>query len=121
MRNVTCFACGITGHLKRNCPTLQRQATESLASVRQPTKAGSSMKREGVPRAVGRAYNITPDEARDDPKVVTGTFLVNSHPAHVLFDSGASDCFVSLRFAKSLQCAFYTIDKPFYVDTAGSV
>ncbi|TLX69919.1 hypothetical protein E9993_22690, partial [Labilibacter sediminis] len=121
MANVTCFGCGVMGHLKRNCPTLQAQATESLASVRQPVKGGSFVKKEGVPRAVGRAYNITPDEARDDPKVVTGTFLVNSHPAHVLFDSGASDSFVSLRFASYLKHALHAIAKPFYVDTAGSV
>ncbi|TLX68551.1 hypothetical protein E9993_23220, partial [Labilibacter sediminis] len=74
-----------------------------------------------VPRAMGRAFQITPEEAREDPKVVSGTFLVNSRPAHVLFDSGASDSFVSTRFTYHLQSPLQSIKKPFYVDTAGDV
>ena len=33
------------------------------------------------------------------PDVVSGTFLVDSHDAHILFDSGATFSFISLDFA----------------------
>src|SRR4051812_1845735 len=104
------------GHLQRNCPSVQKQVSESHGSVQQPPRASAPTKTQGVSRAAGRAYQITPEEARDDPKVVSGTFLVNSQPAHILFDSGASDSFVSLSFARNLRHAMHSIPKPFYVD-----
>ena len=52
---------------------------------------------------------------------MTGTFLVNSRPAHILFDSGASDSFVSYEFAHSFQIACFVLAQPFHVDTAGSI
>ncbi|XP_019167882.1 PREDICTED: uncharacterized protein LOC109163587 [Ipomoea nil] len=46
---------------------------------------------------------LTLSEARtSDSDVVVGTFLVQSVPATVLFDSGASNSFVSLRLVKKL-------------------
>ena len=39
-------------------------------------------------------------EADTDANVVSGTFLVNSNPAYLLFDSGASHSFTSSTFAK---------------------
>lgn len=50
-----------------------------------------------------------------------GSFLVNSRPTHILFDSDASDSFLSHEFAHSFQIACYTFAQPFHVDTAGSV
>jgi hypothetical protein len=41
---------------------------------------------------------VTAEEAAEAPDVVLGTFLVNSVPARVLFDSGASHSFVTERF-----------------------
>ena len=38
------------------------------------------------------------DEAQNDPNVVIGMFSVNSFPASVLFDSGATHSFVSSGF-----------------------
>ena len=40
------------------------------------------------------------DEARECPKIVMGTLRVNSVPASILFDSGASHAFVSQQFAR---------------------
>ena len=39
------------------------------------------------------------DKAEEAPDVVLGTFPVNSIPAKVLFDTGASHSFVSKTFA----------------------
>ncbi|XP_019104877.2 uncharacterized protein LOC109134918 [Beta vulgaris subsp. vulgaris] len=43
------------------------------------------------------------EEAEADDTVIIGTFPVNSIPAYVLFDSGASHSFVFASFAKSLK------------------
>jgi len=43
------------------------------------------------------------EEFRAAPDVVAGTFLVNSVPALVLFDSGASQSFVSLAFSRHIS------------------
>ena len=37
-------------------------------------------------------------DARKDPNVVTGTFLLNNHYASILFDTGADLSFVSTEF-----------------------
>ncbi|XP_057250670.1 uncharacterized protein LOC125494322 [Beta vulgaris subsp. vulgaris] len=47
-----------------------------------------------------RVYNMTHSDADVHPDVISGTFLVNSGPASVLFDSGASVSCVSNSFAK---------------------
>jgi hypothetical protein len=41
-------------------------------------------------KAKARAYAMTIEEAKKKPKVVSGTFLLNSIPTSVLFDSGAT-------------------------------
>jgi hypothetical protein len=46
----------------------------------------------------GRVNHMTSDEAQQAPDVVLGMFLASSHPASILFDSGASHSFVSLSF-----------------------
>nr|GFC74325.1 hypothetical protein [Tanacetum cinerariifolium] len=44
-------------------------------------------------------YQLGAVNAQEDPKVVTGTFLLNNHYATVLFDSGADRSFVSTKFS----------------------
>ena len=48
--------------------------------------------------ARGQVNLISAEEAQEAPDVVLGTLSVNSHPATVLFDSGASHSFVSEFF-----------------------
>jgi hypothetical protein len=45
-----------------------------------------------------RLNYVTAEEAAEAPDVILGTFLVNSVPAKVLFDSGASHSLVTERF-----------------------
>ena len=49
-------------------------------------------------------------EALDD--VVIGTLLINSMPAHVLFDCGVSHSFVAKKFAKYLYMSLEWTDHP---------
>ena len=46
----------------------------------------------------GRVNHVTAEQAQDASGVVLGTFLVNSKPATVLFDSGASHSFITEQF-----------------------
>jgi hypothetical protein len=46
----------------------------------------------------GKVNHMTSDEAQQAQDVVLGMFLTSSHPATILFDSGASHSFISLSF-----------------------
>jgi hypothetical protein len=41
---------------------------------------------------------VTTEEAQQSQDVVLGMFFTNSHPATVLFDSGASHSFITSKF-----------------------
>ncbi|KAJ9544516.1 hypothetical protein OSB04_024223 [Centaurea solstitialis] len=69
-RDRTCYTCRVYGHRHSNCPNAKHE--ESKASVPQPVARGSSAQKEEVPRARARAFQITAEEAREDPDVVTG-------------------------------------------------
>jgi len=63
----------------------------------------------------GRVNHVkleTPKEALD---VVVGTFLVNSCPATVLFDTGASHTFISVQFFEKHSIATCTMQNTMIV------
>jgi hypothetical protein len=78
------------------CPEPQRAATQSGS---RPCPSGRNPKTQAH-NARGRLNHVTAEEAAEAPDVVLGTFLVNSIPARVLFDSGASHSFVTEHFVK---------------------
>lgn len=58
------------------------------------------------------------EEAKEEPDVVVGTFLVNYMPDLVLFDSGASHSFVSLKFSKGFSITIGNLDNPLKLEIA---
>ncbi|KAI3814386.1 hypothetical protein L1987_19140 [Smallanthus sonchifolius] len=105
LKDVKCQVCGLFGHLTKNC----RKAGQS----------GSGKEREQEQqKARTRAYALTKEEARGNPDVVSGTFLVNDECAAILFDSGASKSFISNAFSRKLDCCINTIVKAFSVQIA---
>ena len=57
----------------------------------------------------------TGEGAKAESDVVTGTFPVNSLPALVLFDTGATKSFVSLSFCKNFSLVKGRLDEPLEV------
>src|SRR4051812_31472392 len=98
-----CFKCRQPGHISRECPQRQNQLVVHPAgrgNVRGNNRT-PNYKNGYAAHARGHAYNIDAEEAQDQLAIVMGTLLVNSVPATVLFDSGASHSFMVEAFALS--------------------
>ncbi|KAI3744341.1 hypothetical protein L1987_57420 [Smallanthus sonchifolius] len=93
-----CYNCYKPRHFSRECPELKQQTENTGEGSR---VAENEVKRIEAPKPRGRAFQITIEEAKDVPDVVSGTFLLNSLPTCVLFDTGASKSFISLKFVNS--------------------
>ncbi|KAJ9544413.1 hypothetical protein OSB04_024120 [Centaurea solstitialis] len=94
-RGKACFECGSFNHYRNACPKVNQRP---YANQAQPANQGN---RGGLAR--GRAFMIGAEEAKQNPDVVTGTFLLNNYPATVLFDSGADRSYVSLEFRPKIN------------------
>ncbi|KAI3704115.1 hypothetical protein L1987_74328 [Smallanthus sonchifolius] len=92
-----CYECGDPNHFHDQCPRLINA-------------------RQGGAR--GRAFNINANEAQANNDVVSGTFLVNSQYASILFDTGADKSFVSLNFEPLLAKTRSQLEKTFTVEIA---
>jgi hypothetical protein len=88
-----CFKCGISGHLTRECPNKPSA-----------TGAGSQSRPQGQQNyTYDKVNHVTTEEAQQAQDIVLGMFLPSSHPAIVLFDSGASHSFISSLFVVKHQ------------------
>ena len=68
----------------------------------------------------GCVNHVTAEEAQTALDVVLDTFLVNSVPTSVLFDSGASHSFVSESFAAMGELLFAPLLVPLLIRSPGS-
>ncbi|KAJ0843597.1 putative transcription factor interactor and regulator CCHC(Zn) family [Helianthus annuus] len=91
-RNQGCFKCGSNDHFMRDCPKKDN--------------------------AQARAFVIGARDAREDPNVVTGTFLVNNHYASILFDTGADYSFMSVEFNRTLGIKSSRLEVPYSIELA---
>ncbi|KAJ9544424.1 hypothetical protein OSB04_024131 [Centaurea solstitialis] len=113
-----CFKCFRPGYFANECPMA---AVSSEISGSTPVKAieGGPSKKVEATRTRARVFQLTADEAKAEPDVVTGIFLVNSMPALVLFDTGASMSFVSFSFCKDFMNVKSKLESPLEVEIAG--
>ncbi|XP_071704913.1 uncharacterized protein [Rutidosis leptorrhynchoides] len=106
---ITCFNCQKEGHRKSECPDLT-MGDKSCDNAKRLKKAAGHSKVQN--------FMMTTDDAKKSNEVVSGTFLVNSKPAKVLFDSGADMSYVSLKYAVTLDCSLCDLDSPLQVEIA---
>ncbi|KAD4585359.1 hypothetical protein E3N88_22960 [Mikania micrantha] len=85
------------GHMRRDCPQLKKAG-------------GGAVK--------GRAFVIGSGEAKDDPTIVTGKFLLNNVYANILFDTAADSSFISSEFSKLLDIVPIPLDCKYTVELA---
>ncbi|WVZ76472.1 hypothetical protein U9M48_024448 [Paspalum notatum var. saurae] len=67
----------------------------------------------------GKVNHVTAESAAEAPNVVIGTFLVNSHPATVLFDTGATHSFITKSYAEQYNIPIRSTSRPMVVSTPG--
>ncbi|KAI3706944.1 hypothetical protein L6452_25043 [Arctium lappa] len=104
VRGLVCYECKAPGHVRRDCPKLVSGSTPA--------------RKENPPRVPGRAFQMTADEARASTDVVSGTFLINSVPARILFDTGASFSFVSELFRQKISMPTTSLEDALVVEIA---
>ena len=113
---------GNLGHIAKNCraviPTI---ATSNMLRITAPTQTSDMLKIEGPssenhPRA--RTFNMTMRDAVQNSNVVACTLSVNSVPAKVLIDSGATKSFISRKFSQQLNCPSCLLEDALVIETA---
>ncbi|KAJ9541992.1 hypothetical protein OSB04_028498 [Centaurea solstitialis] len=82
-----CFRCFQPGHFAHECPNAAASTQISGATPLKAIEVGPAKKVE-IPKGRARVFQLTAEEAKVEPEVVTGIFPVNSKPALVLFDMG---------------------------------
>ncbi|GJY04123.1 putative reverse transcriptase domain-containing protein [Tanacetum coccineum] len=97
-KDATCFNCNEKGHRKRDCPKFKKNG-----------QGGNNR---------GAVYKLGAVDAQQDPKVVTGTFLLNNRYATALFDSGADKSFVSTNFSTLIDIEPVELDTSYEVELA---
>ncbi|GJX97968.1 putative reverse transcriptase domain-containing protein [Tanacetum coccineum] len=112
---ILCYNFNQLGHKSNECPNPKAIEAKSLKSIKE-----EKVEKTGIPTLMARAYMMATKEDKVVRDVVIGTILVNSIPARVLYDSGASVSFVSFEFSKNLSTPPNKLPFPLEVEIAGA-
>ncbi|XP_021985640.1 uncharacterized protein LOC110881797 [Helianthus annuus] len=111
-----CYKCGKKGHSSYQCPNSPK--TYQCPKLQQESKK-EDKKQEGS-RAKGRMFQITSEEAKVHPNVVSGIFLLNYMLVHVLFDNRATMSFISNEIVQHPSFKIERMPMPLEVEIADS-
>ncbi|KAI3710291.1 hypothetical protein L2E82_40069 [Cichorium intybus] len=101
--SVSCRNCGKTAYS-------ERPRDDQVGKKEEP-------KNRGRPVA-SRAFQMTVEEAREKTDVITGIFTLNTIPVYVIFDPGATHCFVSESLLPRLNVPLTPMDESLEVAIA---
>nr|GFA96119.1 putative reverse transcriptase domain-containing protein [Tanacetum cinerariifolium] len=99
----TCFKCGQTGHLQKDC--------------KKNTTASTSGRANKKPGALGCVFAITEDHATKTSGTITGTLFIYGHAVFVLFDTGATHSVISSVFASCVTTTPTLLDHVLCIST----
>ncbi|GKC30188.1 reverse transcriptase domain-containing protein [Tanacetum coccineum] len=99
----TCFECRVRGYFKKDCPKLKNN------------NRGNQV---GFGNAPAKVYAVGNAGTNPDSNVVTGTFLLNTRYASILFDTGIDISFVSTAFSSQIAITPTALDHYYDVELA---
>ncbi|GJV01658.1 putative reverse transcriptase domain-containing protein, partial [Tanacetum coccineum] len=100
---VTCYECGVQGHIQRDCPKLKNRNRGN---------------QHGNNNAPAKVYVVGNARINPDSNVVTGTFLLNDRYTSILFDTSVDRSFVSTTFSSLIDITPTTLDHYYDVELA---
>ncbi|XP_028110668.1 uncharacterized protein LOC114309173 [Camellia sinensis] len=93
-----------TGRLELVLSVGTRTTTSSARSIPTPNaKVAAKPTNNKDTTRQGRVFALVPGDVQNAATVVSGTFIVHGHSAHVLFDSGSTHSFMSKLFTPNLD------------------
>jgi hypothetical protein len=100
--------CGEAEHYANVCPK---------RNTRTPARCSDQGKQNQTPTNnygfnITRVNQISAEVTTDGSDIAIGTFLINSIPASILFDSRASHSFISAHYANTHELPYITMCKP---------
>ena len=116
--HIDCWNCGQKGHYSSACTQPKKAGPLGQGNVRGAASVTSPPARGNAQH--GRVNYVNAEDAQNATDVLLGTFLANSVPAIMLFDSGASHSFVSSQFALSHSLAQMELSPPMIIHAPGS-
>ena len=133
--NITCFKCNQKGHYSNECKNQKQSSNQKMGvtcfkcgksgriakDCRVQVAGSSRMNAVGASSAnkpKERTFNMRMKDSIQNEDVVAGMLSINSIPAKVLIDSGATKSFVSLNFVGELQNKVQPLEEALIIETA---
>ncbi|XP_074355811.1 uncharacterized protein LOC141695467 [Apium graveolens] len=125
---VTCFKCGKTSHMSRNCKApgnnklmqlttapFNQAMTSYVPTLQLPSNQSFESATPEFPPsypALARTFNMNIKDVVQSSEVMAGTLYVNNTNAKVLFDSSPTRSFISESFVDKLSCEIELLVEP---------